>query len=75
MAESETWYTISVVQHVKHPRRYIENDTDKPIEVISCTVLPHLAGDILRATAEQIGPRKPVMRRGERTYPGLPTED
>jgi hypothetical protein len=55
------WYTITVTQHDTHPQLTAEPDS-KSVEVIACTVLPHLAGDVLRATAEQIAPKKPTMR-------------
>lgn len=59
---TQPWYTITVVRHEKHPRQYEENDPVRPVEVVSCTVLPNLAGSILRATAEEIAPRKPATR-------------
>lgn len=56
------WYTITVVQHEKHPSQYEQNDPVRPVEVVSCTVRPSLAGSILRATADEIAPHKPAMR-------------
>lgn len=60
---TEPYYTITVVKHDIHPSlRDRHADAPAPIEVISATVLPHLAGDILRATADQVAPKKPVTR-------------
>lgn len=63
-----TWYTVSVIRHDKHPRDYEPDDISKPQEVVSCTVESKLAATILRATADEIAPTKPVTRRG--TDPG-----
>ncbi|MFG2046161.1 hypothetical protein ACGFIW_01855 [Micromonospora sp. NPDC048935] len=42
--------------------RAVGADAPAPVKVIDCTVLPQLAGDILRATADQVAPKKPVTR-------------
>jgi hypothetical protein len=53
---SDRWYTITVVEHEEHPKLRPDG---QPKEIIACTVLPHLAGDILRSVAEEIAPAKP----------------
>ncbi len=59
----EPYYEITVVKHDVHPNvRDRHADAPAPVEVIAATVLPQLAGDILRATADQIAPKKPVTR-------------
>ncbi|MGC4886730.1 hypothetical protein [Micromonospora sp. DT227] len=59
---TQSWYTVTVVRHEKHPRDYVEGDATKPIEVVSCTVLPALAAGVLRLAADEIAPPKSVMR-------------
>ncbi|MEV1013750.1 MULTISPECIES: hypothetical protein [unclassified Micromonospora] len=60
---TEPYYEINVVKHDVHPSvRDRQADAAAPVGVISATVLPQLAGDILRATADQIAPKKPVTR-------------
>lgn len=60
---TEPYYTITVVKHDIHPQlRERHADAPEPTKVIDCTVLPQLAGDILRATADQVAPPKPVQR-------------
>ncbi|MFG1872177.1 hypothetical protein [Micromonospora arborensis] len=59
---TQPWYTITVVRHEKHPRDHVEGISPKPVEVVACTVLPSLAGSILRATADEIAPPRPVVR-------------
>lgn len=58
-----SWYTITIVEHQEHPR--VGERAGTPVELIGCTVLPHLAGAILRTAADEIDPpkpTKPVMR-------------
>ncbi|MET8278249.1 hypothetical protein [Micromonospora sp. NPDC005174] len=60
---SEPYYEITIVKHDVHPSvRDRHADAAVPVDVISATVLPQLAGDILRATADQIAPKGPVAR-------------
>lgn len=58
---AERWYTVSVIEHVVHPDRR-DDGSPPPVAVVQCTVLPSLAGSILRATADQVDPKKPVTR-------------
>lgn len=57
----DRWYTITVVEHVVHPRQRTD-DSPPIVEVVQCTVRPNLAGSVLRATADEIDPKKPTMR-------------
>lgn len=60
---TEPYYEITVVKHDIHPQlRERHADAPQPVKVIDCTVLPQLAGDILRAAADQVAPKKPVTR-------------
>jgi hypothetical protein len=60
---SEPYYEITVVKHDVHPSvRDRHADAPAPVKVIDATVLPQIAGDILRAVADQIAPKKPVTR-------------
>ncbi|MER5703488.1 hypothetical protein ABT023_16305 [Micromonospora sp. NPDC002296] len=58
---TQPWYTVTVVKHDVHPSQRQDSDP-APVEVVACTVEPELAGTILRATADQIAPRKPATR-------------
>jgi hypothetical protein len=62
MSDNTTWYTVTVIKHDKHPREYTDGDSDKPTEVVSATVRTSLAGNLLRAAADDISPIKPTMR-------------
>lgn len=62
MSNEATWYTITVVQHTGHPQRV---EDSKPTDVVACTLLPNMAATILRGIADEIAPKKPVMRGGQ----------
>lgn len=69
MTIEDTWYTITVVHHTGHPQRVADSN---PTDVIAATLLPNMAATVLRGVADEISPKKPVMRRAPA---GLPSED